>query len=265
MSYYAYLIAYGERITVASSDFYWSRKLIKGFGRMWFLLVPQEADDNGGGISLLGSVVKEKSGSIFGRSGLIGLDYPEPSHMTTPQLILNAISSRRDELGFNTDEEIVLTKEFPGLSQTFERKKSMSAGVENFPSIPATFSIDYSKMESITIEFGENTRLKYIPTGYLGRLKNSVNGDDRAITQDVNIDKEMIVHKILLTDQYSVRFNSMIEFDAGFDAKIEAANLANMGAVNFEVHETNRRQVAVDVNDGKEYLIALKSIDWDDF
>lgn len=55
---------------MSSSDYYWSRRLIKGFGKMWFLIVPQEANSSGGGASLLGSVVNEISGQIFpGGSG----------------------------------------------------------------------------------------------------------------------------------------------------------------------------------------------------
>ena len=103
-----------------SSDFYWSRRLVKGFGRMWFLIVSREADSDGGGASLLGSVVEEKSGRIGGRGGLFGRDYPEPRHMTTPQLILKAIASRKEKLRFSSDEKIVLTQEFPGLSITIE-------------------------------------------------------------------------------------------------------------------------------------------------
>jgi hypothetical protein len=46
---------------MSSSDYYWSRQLVQGVGKMWFLKMPQEAEgNNGGGASLLGSVVREK-------------------------------------------------------------------------------------------------------------------------------------------------------------------------------------------------------------
>lgn len=89
---------------MSSSDYYWTRSLIRGFGKLWFLVVPQEADASGGGISLLGSVVKElSSGGIL---GLLDKYFPEPHHLTTPKLVLKSIESRRSELSL-IDQEIV--------------------------------------------------------------------------------------------------------------------------------------------------------------
>ena len=251
---------------MSSSNFYWSRRLIKGFGKMWFLIAPQEADSSGGGISLLGSVVNELSGGFFpGGGGIIGRDFPEPHHLTTPKLILEAIESRRQELEFKPDEPIVLEVKLPKLNLVFEKKTVSKAGIGNFPSLPISFSIDYSRLEKIFIQFGENTRKLYIPTGYLSRLKNAVDGDDAQLSTDVNIDKETIVNQILLADRYSITFESRAAFDSNFEASVNLANTLNAGNIDFELEQTTRHQVTVSVNDGKEYLIALRDIDWDDF
>ncbi len=251
---------------MSSSNFYWSRRLIKGFGKMWFLIAPQEADATGGGTSLLGSVVNELSGGFFpGRGGIIGRDFPEPHHLTTPRLILNAIESRRQDLNFKPDEPIVLEMKFPKLNLVFEKKTVSKSGIGNFPSLPVTFNIDYSRLEKLFIQFGDNTRKLYIPTGYLTRLKNAVDGDDAQLSTDVNIDKETIVHQILLTDRYSLTFESTSAFDSNFEAAVNLANTLNAGNVSFELEQATRRQVTVNVNDGKDYLIALRDIDWDDF
>lgn len=252
---------------MSSSDYYWSRHLIKGFGKMWFLIVPQEAQSTGGGASLLGSVVNEMSGDLFpGGSGIqiVGKDFPEPNHLTTPQLLLKAIESQRPSLGLTKDEPIVAEVKYPDLNVVFQRSDSFKSGVGNFPSLPASLSINYSRLERITIQFGANTRKLFIPTGYLSRLKNFVGGDDRKITTDISIDKETIIHQILLTDRYSVTFESASAFDTNFEAAVNLASTLNAGRIAFDLDKTTRRQVTVTVNDGNEYLIALKDVDWDD-
>jgi len=253
---------------MSSSDYYWSRRLIKGFGKMWFLIVPQEANSSGGGASLLGSVVNEISGQLFpGGSGLnlVGLDFPEPNQLTTPQLLLNTIASQRQALKLADDEQIVVEVKFSDLNIVFEKSDTLRSGVGNFPSLPISLSVDYSRMEKISIQFGANTRKLFIPTGYLSRLKDSVGGDDRKITTDVNIDKETIVHQILLTDRYSVTFDSVSAFDSNFEAAANLTNTLNAGRISVDLEQAVKRQVTVTVNDGSEYLIALKVIDWDDF
>ena len=119
-------------------------------------------------------------------------------------------------------------------------------------------------MEKISIQFGANTRKLFIPTGYLSRLKDFVGGDDRKIATNINIDKETIVHQILLTDRYSVIFESVSAFDSDFEANANLVNTLNAGKVSVDLEQSTKRQVTITVNDGNEYLIALKVIDWDD-
>jgi hypothetical protein len=252
---------------MSSSDYYWSRRLIKGFGKMWFLIVPQEANSSGGGASLLGSVVNEITGQFFPDGiglKIIGLDFPEPNQLTTPQLLLKAIASQRKSLSLADDEQIVTEVKFPDLNIVFEKSDTLRSGVGNFPSLPISLSVDYGRMEKISIQFGANTRKLFIPTGYLSRLKNSVDGDDQKITTDVSIDKETIVHQILLTDRYSVTFESVSAFDSNFEAAANLANTLHAGKISFDLEQSAKKKVTVTVNDGSEYLIALKVIDWDD-
>lgn len=252
---------------MSSSDYYWSRHLIKGFGKMWFLIVPQEAQSTGGGASLLGSVVNEISGDLFpGGSGIqiVGRDFPEPNHLTTPQLLLKTIEAQRKALNLADNEQVVAEVKYPDLNVVFERSDTFKSGVGNFPSLPISLSINYSRLEQISIQFGANTRKLFIPTGYLSRLKNFVDGDDRKITTDIRIDKETIIHQILLTDCYSVTFTSTSAFDSNFETAVNLANTLNASRIAFDLDKKSRRQVTVAVNDGNEYLIALKSIDWDD-
>jgi hypothetical protein len=255
---------------MSSSTYYWSRRLIKGFGKMWFLIVPQEANSDGGGTKLLGSVVEEVAGQLFpGGNGIniIGKDFPKPERMTTPQLLLKAIESRRKALSLEEDEQLIAEIKFPDLNVVFEKSDALKSNIGDFPglpSLPVSLEIDYARMERVSIQFGANTRKLYIPTGYLSRLKNFVGGDDHKITTDFSIAKEAIVNQILLTDRYSITFESISAFDPDFEADVSLANTLKAGKISVELEQTTHRQVTVTVNDGNEYLIALRTIDWDD-
>ncbi len=251
---------------MSSSNYYWTHNLIQGFGKMWFLIVPQEADSSGGGESLLGSVVNEISGAFFPAGGSIfGKDYPEPQHVTTPGLILKTIEAHRQDLGIADDELIIQEVQYPGLSISVDKRRTLKAGVGGFPSLPAALSVDYSRMVNISIEFGANTRKKYIPTGYLSSLKKFLNGDDRKITTSVSIDKETIIHQLLLTDEYSVIFESTSAFDTNFEAAIEQVKILSGGKIAFDLDMSTKKRIVVKIEGDRDYLIALKNIDWDDF
>lgn len=246
---------------MSASDFYWSRNHFRGFGKMWYLIIPQQADSPGGGRSLLGSVVNENS-SFF--RDIFGGDFPEPIHLTTPQLILSAMEERRGTHGIPADGDLFLQQDFPGVSMSIDKDKVIKAGTGNFPGIPISLGIDYSKAVKISIEFGPNTRKLFIPRGFLSGLKNSVGGDDSVLSSTVNIDKEFIIHEVLLSDQYSIEFESSIAFSPNFEASAGIANTISPG-VDVSIESTTKRNIKVTVDDGKEYLIALKNIDWDDF
>lgn len=242
-----------------ASDYYWSRHAIQGFGRMWFLIVPQEADASGGGVSLLGSIVDERDGGLFNK------DYPQPEQFDQPKLILKALEERRRDLGISNSEPLISEVKYPDLKITVQKSDKVKSGVDGFPGLPfgLAFDIDYSRMQSISIQFGKNTRKLLIPAGFLARLKAAVGDDDRKILPNGSIGQETIVYQLLLTDQYSITFESTRAFDAAFAAKVQAANVVNAGRAEFKLERGNSKQVTVTVNDGKEYLIALESVDWD--
>lgn len=252
---------------MSSSRYYFSRKLVKGFGKMRFLINLQEAASSGGGRSLLGSVVKElRSGGFLG----IGAEhYPMPAHLSTPGMVLGALGARREALELG-DESLTLETELRPSAQTLRvtKKDSYQAGLGSFPSLPVNvrLGIDYERMASVEMSFGPSTRLEYIPTGYLSRLYRTLDGDsgkvDPAVAVDV--DENAIVDGILLARELSVAFESTSDFDAEFDANLQQINsLPELGGKVHVARETRRRVVAR-IADGPFYLVALRTIDWDD-
>lgn len=246
---------------MASSDYYWSK--VPGFGKMWFLVIPHKANDTAGGGSLIGSVVRDHDDPLLGPTGILGKNYPEPNHLTTPQIILKAIEVNRDALEIPNANPIILENTFPsGLTVEVEKKNSSKFGVANFPSLPISFSIDYSRMGKVTMKFGQGTVKRIIPAAYLSRLKIFYGGDDSKVpgSTGVDISKETIVHQLLLTKQYSVTFESVQAFQSQTDIAIAQANAVNVG-IKFARSASNK--IVVEVDDGNEYLIALNDIDWD--
>jgi hypothetical protein len=247
-----------------SSDFYWSRNLIRGLGKMWFPLSLQEAASTGGGESLLGSVVEELHGGFLGLGS-----YPAPYHMTTPKLILEALEKKQSDLSLPAKLILETSLTVPQQTLTVSKKGSLQAGVGPFPSLPGVFdlNIDYSRMASVNISFGTSTRAKYIPTDFLARLYNSVKGDAAKIDKylAIKIDDNYIVDQILVANEFSVTFESQEAFDAEFGAKIDYLNtLPAGGHAKFVLDQKKNKRVTVQVKNGPDYLLALKVVDWDD-
>lgn len=243
------------------SQFYWSRRYIPGFGRMWFPLVLQRANSQGAGEKLLGSVVEENWYGLFN-----SLSYPSPFLMTTPQVILNALTDKQDILGLPKD--VVAESDLSVPSYSMERKEVFEGGFSLFPALPASFklSIDYTAMRRITVEFGEATKFKYIPTDYIVRLYQYLNGDDRKIDPmiGVSIAENYIVDQVLLSDQFSIVFDSESNFSSDLEAKLQFQNILPENEGKVSVRMENQQRIVAQIQNGPAYLIALKVIEWED-
>ena len=254
---------------MSSSEYYWSRKLVRGFGKMWFPIVAHNASSPGGGESLLGSVVKEIVSGWFSFLG-IGEHYPMPYHMTKPRLIHDRLDAGRSELGIGSNENLILEAgvNAPGQTLRVEEKHKLKADVGPFPSLPvsAGLDIDYSRIKNATIQFGPDTKVQYIPRDYLARLHRSLDGDSDRIDPSVAIDiaENYIVDRILLAKSFTVTLESKSKFDAEFRAKLDAVNSLPdvQGKVSFSTDSDRRINANIDA--GEYYLIALKVVDWDD-
>jgi hypothetical protein len=246
-------------------DYYFSRKGILRMGKMYFLKDLQEAGTPGGGRSLLGSIVqevREKSLGIF-----VSKEYPVPMHMSVPGVILEAIESRRSQLGFSDSNPIVLPQSLipAQRSLTIDRKFIFGVGAGPFPSVPANLGIDidYGRARKIALSFGQGTKREYIPLGYLARLYEHVGGDPASI--DITLAENNVVTSILVTKNLKVTFESKAKFDAEFKAKLESlGSVPEIGAEVAYNMESDKKVVAK-LSGKTEYLVALAVRDWDDF
>lgn len=246
-------------------DYYFSRKAVPRFGKMYFLKVLQEADSEGGGRSLLGSVVQELREGLFG----LGQHYPVPLHMSKPGVVREAIEKHRKQLGLNPKDPIVLRQTLAATQQSvvFTRKDSFGTGVGPFPSVPANFGldIDYSRMRQVTLTFGEKTRFEYVPLGYFARLYQHVGGDDGKVDRSGVIENNNVVDSILLAREFHVTFESEEDFDLTFDAKVKTFSSIPGISATVDYERQAKRKVVARVNSPRYYLVALGVSDWDDF
>jgi hypothetical protein len=251
------------------SDYYYARSLVKGFGKSLFLINLQDANSDGGGRSLLGSVAKElvETGGSFLVKNVY---YPEPFHYTTPQLVLTSIERNREDLGLQSNEQVVLTSEIAAAAQSVSvtRKKSLKLDIGPFPALPLNlnFSIDYDRMETIAVSLGAGTRYMYIPTDYLARLYRHLGGDASRISPNpaVEIDEELIIHRMVLARDFDVSFKSTEDFKGDVDAKLAAFNQLPEAKGKVTMQRTSQRTIAAKVSGASEYVVALAAIDWDD-
>jgi len=246
-------------------DYYFSRKAVPRFGKLYFLKVLHEASSEGGGRSLLGSVVQELRDGLFG----LGQHYPVPLHLSKPGIVRDAMEKHKEHLGLDADDRIVLSQKLAATQQSLviKRKESFGAGVGPFPSLPGNFGldIDYSLMRQVTLAFGKNTQFEYIPLGYFARLYQYVHGDDRKVDRSGAIGGNNIVDSILLARAFHVTFESEKDFDADFEAKLEAFNsIPGVGAKVAYVKQA-KRKILARVSGSEYYLVALGVSDWDDF
>jgi len=249
------------------SDYYFCREKVPGYGRHFFLKVPQKAEDPGGGESLLGSVVEEAYETVLGF--IRHSWYPVPRHVTEPRVVRRALERRVQSGEISIDADVVVSVGLAAASEsiTVERGASFEGGVGPFPGVPVNLGvdIDYSKMRKAVLGFGEGTRMAYIPMGYLARLYQNVEGDDRRIEPLGLLGRGNVVESILLARRFSVTFESEKAFDAGFESKLRTFERVPGADAKVSYRRVSERTLVARIDSEQEYLVALFERSWDDY
>lgn len=229
------------------------------FGSVFLLKQLQHAESSsGGGKNLLGSMVQWIS-------KFLDKDYPIPACMSTPRALIHELENRRQELGITGDVTLQI-KVAPG-SETIKLERSVvfDSDVGPFPVIPFNMNldIDYSRMQSIDIIFGEGTYSEYIPTGYMTNLYQKFGGKPSDKIGGELLMKNAYINQIVLAKNYSVSFESTELIDAGFDTKLATYNqLPDIGG-KVKITKQSDYKVKAEVNSSDYYVIALTASRWD--
>lgn len=233
---------------------------------MFFLRVPQQSDEPTGGSSLLGSIVEEEYETTLGiRHGW----YPVPFHVSRPGLIRDWLMRHAEELELpsNPVHEVRLAPTAQVVSVKATGGGSGS-GVGPFPAVPAGLGIhlDYSRMSRLELALGQGTRVKHIPFEYMVRMYQHVGGDHKAILPSGYIARANIIDRVLLSREWSIRFESSSDIGSGLAAKLQESVERNPPlGLDVRYEKTGERSITATVRSEWDYLMALHKRNWSDF
>jgi hypothetical protein len=230
-------------------------------GSLFLLKQLQRQDSSGGGEALLGSVVP-----VIKKSE----EYPIPQSLLAPKILLTKLELERNRGNLPGLPAGSLTLKIDIAAETeaikLSKDKMFKLGIGFFPLIPFNLGldIDYSKMQSISLSYGNGTYYEYIPTGYFVQLFNLLRGEP---TPDIGgnlLKKQGFISQMIFANNYSVTFESTEGFKTDFDAKLEAFN--NLPSVNGAIRVTRQtiRTVRAEISSPIYYAIALAQLYWSD-
>jgi hypothetical protein len=240
-------------------DYYLAREKIDTKGLQFYLKQLQVKDSSGGGRALLGSIVDyiDEVGEYT---------YVVPASLTTPQILLKELEKRRDEYGI--DGPVSLMREIAPGTETMklQKKNTFQLGVGPFPAMPFNFgfSVDYARMDSISMVHGEGSYYEYIPMGYLAKIYERVKGRPTAELGGKLLLKEGVIVEILLAKNYTVTFASTEKLGSHFEAKMKAFNALPDVAGKVILQSTGAKTVTAKIKGETSYLVALFSALWSD-
>jgi len=78
----------------------------------------------------------------------------------------------------------------------------------------------------------------------------------------ISIEKNLLVDEVLLAKNFKYSFESKEAFGEDFQAKIKYAGVGAGAEIKFNL--VNDHTLEAQIADGKEYLIAFKTISWGD-
>lgn len=246
------------------NTYYLSKTREGKFGSVFFLKQLQKESASGGGKNLLGSMVQWIDENwILGIPGG-GTDYAIPQCMSTPRALIKELDRRKAELGIDGTStlqiEVSASKEIIKL----EKKVVFDSGVGPFPAIPLNMGldVDYSRMKTITLTFGEGTYSEYIPIGYMAALYESLKGKPSIAIGGQLLAKNAYVSQIVLAKKYSVNFESKETLSQGVEAKIKQYNSLPEINGKVKVEKKTERTVVAEVNSDVFYLVAVTASLW---
>lgn len=233
---------------------YFAKAPLRGVGKMHFLVTPQEAAVGSAPRTLLGSLVKEIDVGLFSLKEVPGLE-----HTWKREYVLQVLQQDPSLQNVPLVEEVSLAS----VSQELKVEKKFKLGIDaNVPGVPAsaTIGIDFTKVRKVNMELGEGCRKIYIPedflkSGYAHAQKHS-NQFDRQLFDD----DRMAVSQILIVRKMKVTVESESNFTGDFQAKATDINGLGLG-VTYE--KKTERKYEIDLDDGKEYLFAIRAVQLD--
>lgn len=238
--------------------YYLSKRQVSGIGSLFLLNEMLEAD--GGGEALLGAVVQENKKDFFHK------DYPVPILVSEANIILKKLNQWKNQL--NITSEVFEKQNIAAGHKNVKVEKSSSfqLGLGPFPSVPlnAKFQIDYSRVSTIDITYGQGTFYKYIRKGDMMKLYSHLKGKPDLDMTGKFLKKNAYISLIQLARNWKVTFESTKSFDAGVDAQIDLYNKDDAVGGKVKLKKATSTKIEADVSGDVYYVVGLMSTRWDD-
>jgi len=241
---------------MSKKNLYFSRGITRGFGKVFFLRVLQEAPAGSPPRRLLGSFVDEVDYGPLSTKSAPALDHAwDPEYFLTIAKAIPGWAQRG----------LVLETNLAGFSQTYKVAREVGADVKaSFPGAPvsAGIEVDYSRLSTATVTMGEGSRKLYIPqefvpAAYEHFVENSGSYDRVLFDNDL-----MLVTQIVLVRNLQIEVESKNEFSADFQAKATKVNELGGG---IEYTRKTERKYQISVTGEKDYLFGIRGVEADEY
>jgi hypothetical protein len=234
-------------------DWYFGSGVLEGAGPLFFLKIPKRAQPGDDALELIGSFVnKVDYGGLF---GAFDKECPEPASEYANMLGLKQLAGLAGE----APEKLWVEEQLAGAQRSFKGLKNFGiAGKSNFPGAPkGEFHIDYKKVKTIDIAFGEGSFVRDLRTGYLkdGLRKIRAKPDD--YSTGFFDDDMMLVERILVAVDLEISVNMRETFDAGVEADLAAESAAHAG-INYK--SISKETIVLEMTDSTPYLFGISAL-----
>ena len=236
-------------------NYYFSKSVLAGAGKLFFLKIAQDASPNSAPSRLLGSFVNEGDGGLFG-----GAEYPVPQN----SYILEAAVTAMRGLGY-PDDTIFNEISLSGVHQEVKVENSVTASGEAvFPGAPisAGIGVDYKRVRKVVVKLGAGARKRFIPRDILREAYLRFAEDASKYPAVFFNDDRMLVDQVLLVRELELEVTSNTNFSADFEAKAEQMSNLNLG---LKYEKKTDKSYTLKLDGAKEYLFALTAVQADKF
>jgi hypothetical protein len=264
-------------------QYYFARELAGnlGLGKIWFLKAPKENNPEFDGGKFLGSLVKYIDDWFV-------KDYPIPLLDAAPdQVIIKILESLkqddgkyiksnnpRNKLQHISDEIITKSKLMIPMTKLKESSSFEGDITANIPGIPISVNMDVDLSDVKSIEIGmKEARVEYIKQGLLILLSDCFNNKlellankKQSLGDSEDLEDLQIVDEVIFASKYTVKYVSSTSFvgKLKIDGSLTSGGVPVKVGVGVTAKIESERSLVLEVDQGKEYLLGLKTTSWAD-
>lgn len=239
---------------MSRGEYYFSRGIVEGLGRVFFLKVLQEAPPQSPPRRLLGSFVDQINYGFLGTKEAPGME-----HSWEPEYFLRCAGALP---GWET-RELVLETALANFTRSYKVETKAGADARAaFPGAPVSVGIevDYERLKTVTVTMGAGSRKLYIPREFVPAAYKAFRKNAEAYDDILASSKHMLVNQIVLVRNLTLKVDSRADFSTDFQAK--ATHVNDLGG-GIRYSRKSERSYEIEVSDGKEYLFAIGGIEAD--